>query len=86
MMISLRCEDCLGTMEVDESREVLTCPYCGSKKMLPVSDTVKIRKMEIEHEEIEKAERRKAALKVLIGCVLLIFFALFMCIALSLLG
>lgn len=52
-MISLRCEDCLGTMEVDENREVLTCPYCGSKKMLPVSDAVKIEKIKQEA-EIEK--------------------------------
>ena len=84
MMISLRCEDCLGTMEVDENREVLTCPYCGSKKMLPVSDAVKIRKMEIEHEEIENSEHRKMNSKMLIGCMLAIFVILFMCIALSL--
>lgn len=55
MMISLKCEDCLGTMEVDENREVLTCPYCGSKKMIPVSDAVKITKLNNEHDlEVRK--------------------------------
>lgn len=79
MMISLRCEDCLGTMEVDESREVLTCPYCGSKKMLPVSDAVKITKLNNEHEEVMTDKRNTEKNKAI-----LIFFG--MMIAVVILG
>ena len=56
-MISLKCEDCLGTMEVDEGREILTCPYCGSKKMIPISDAVKIEKIKQEA-DVEKDKMR----------------------------
>ena len=55
-MISLRCEDCQGTMEIDEDREVLSCPYCGSKKILPVSDAVKIEKIKSQA-EVKKKEK-----------------------------
>ncbi len=47
-MISLKCEGCLGTMEVDENREIISCPYCGSKKMIPMSDSVRIEKIRSE--------------------------------------
>ena len=47
-MISLKCEDCLGTMEIDESRTIISCPYCGSKKIIPESDAVKIEKIKSE--------------------------------------
>ena len=58
-MISLKCEDCLGTMEIDEDREVLTCPYCGSKKIIPISDAVKIEKIRRESElEMEKFKEK----------------------------
>lgn len=69
-MISLRCEDCLGTMEVDENREVLTCPYCGSKKMIPISDAVKIEKIkqeaEIEKRKMDYDEDRKTYIRVIL--------------------
>ena len=40
--IRLKCQECNGTMDVDESKHVLSCPYCGSKKLLVDSDEVKI--------------------------------------------
>lgn len=39
--ISLRCNDCGGVMNVDQNREILCCPYCGSKAFVPESDDVK---------------------------------------------
>ena len=71
-MISLRCKDCLGTMDVDEDREVFSCPYCGSKKILPLSDKVKITKIksqaQLESERMAyeaKREDTRVAIKVL---------------------
>ena len=40
--IQLRCEECGGTMTIDKSRSVLSCPYCGSTKIVADSDEVKI--------------------------------------------
>lgn len=54
-IIRLRCEDCDGVMEIDESREVISCPYCGSKKIVLESDGVKIEKIR----SASKYERKK---------------------------
>lgn len=54
-IIRLRCEDCNGVMEIDESREVISCPYCGSKKIVLESDGVKIEKIR----SASKYERKK---------------------------
>lgn len=40
--IKLTCEDCGGVLTVDSSRTILTCPYCGSKKLIPENDEVVI--------------------------------------------
>lgn len=47
-MIKLTCEDCNGVLEIDASRTVLTCPYCGSKKLIPESDEVTIARINKE--------------------------------------
>lgn len=54
-IIRLRCEDCNGVMDIDESREVISCPYCGSKKIVLESDGVKIEKIR----SASKYERKK---------------------------
>lgn len=54
-IVRLRCEDCDGIMEIDESREVISCPYCGSKKIVLESDGVKIEKIR----SASKYERKK---------------------------
>lgn len=43
-IIRLRCEECDGIMNVDESHEVISCPFCGSKKVILDSDSIKIEK------------------------------------------
>lgn len=35
--IKLTCEDCGGEMNIEAGRNVLTCPYCGSKKLIAES-------------------------------------------------
>ena len=46
--IKLTCEDCGGILEVDASKTVLTCPYCGSKKLVPENDEVTIARINKE--------------------------------------
>ena len=44
-MIYLKCRDCGGTLNLDDDREILFCPYCGSKALLKESDAVKIERI-----------------------------------------
>lgn len=32
-LVSLICEDCGGSMDIDENRNLMFCPFCGSKKI-----------------------------------------------------
>lgn len=84
--ISMRCKECGGTLEVDKGKEVLFCPYCGSKGLIEESDEVKIKRIEQESFErmanaffaAQRQERKndnKVAL-IIIGALLL--FALVM--------
>ena len=40
--ISLVCEQCGGTLMVDDAKEVMACPYCGSKTLIVESDGCQI--------------------------------------------
>lgn len=53
--IKLTCEDCDGEMNIEAGRNVLTCPYCGSKKLIAESDEVTIARINKESD----AERMK---------------------------
>ena len=55
--IQLRCEECGGTMTIDKSRSVLSCPYCGSTKIVADSDEVKMER--IRNERIKDIEIHK---------------------------
>lgn len=46
--VKLTCEDCSGVMEVDSDKTILTCPYCGSKKLITESDEVTIARIKKE--------------------------------------
>ena len=61
--ISLRCKECGGIIEVDRSKNVLFCPYCGSKSIIPESDQVKIAKIKAEERIEREKERQKAKTK-----------------------
>ncbi len=41
-MITLRCEKCGGIMNIDPEREIVSCPYCGSRKLIKYSDEVTV--------------------------------------------
>lgn len=52
--ISLQCEHCSGTLEVEENERVIYCPYCGSKELIIENDRVKIERIRMDaHKEIE---------------------------------
>lgn len=81
--ISLKCKDCGGIIEVDSSKNVLFCPYCGSKSMIPESDNVKIARIKAE-ERIEREKERQKTNRnsdKLLHIVMISFFAFFVLIA-----
>lgn len=41
-IIRLKCSECQGIMDVDFDKQVIQCPYCGSKSLLIESDKIKI--------------------------------------------
>lgn len=59
--IKLTCEDCGGEMNIEAGRNVLTCPYCGSKKLIAESDEVTIarinKEVDTERMRFEKEKR-----------------------------
>ena len=59
--IKLTCEDCGGEMNIEAGRNVLTCPYCGSKKLIAESDGVTIARInkesDAERMRFEKEKR-----------------------------
>lgn len=70
----LKCQECNGIMEVDSDKQVMMCPYCGSKNLIMESDDVKIEKIrsekditierqrgdvEIEKIKLENAEKKR---------------------------
>ena len=52
--VKLTCSDCGGTMDIDADKNVILCPFCGSKKIILESDDVKIAKVELEKRKIDK--------------------------------
>ena len=46
--ISMRCKDCGGILDVDETQNIMFCPYCGSKELILESDEVKKERIKYE--------------------------------------
>lgn len=61
--ISLRCEKCMGTLEIEGDKEILVCPYCGNKELIIEDNEIKIEKIrtaaykEIELEKIKSRDK-----------------------------
>ncbi len=55
--ISLKCRSCGGVLNVNADRDILCCPYCGSKQLIPESDDIK--KQRIKSEAYKNVEYEK---------------------------
>ncbi len=66
--VSLVCEQCGGTLLVDDAKEVMACPYCGSKTLIIESDAVTMERIrtsaqkEVELERIRAVDREQQRL------------------------
>lgn len=64
-VISMRCKDCNGLLDVNEDQTIMFCPYCGSKSLILENDAVQIERIKSEAQtkiELEriKSEEKKA--------------------------
>lgn len=88
--ISLKCKDCGGIVEVDPSKNVLFCPYCGSKSMIPESDQVRIARIKanerIEREKERQKSKRKHDLYEALPFIIAFGGLVIMCIIFALTG
>lgn len=41
----LVCQNCGSSMEFDDDKQIVACPYCGSKELIIESDDVKIERI-----------------------------------------
>lgn len=63
--IQLLCKSCGGIMTIDNNREVLSCPYCGSKEIVTDSDAVAVEKIrsntykEVEYKKWEREDEKE---------------------------
>lgn len=63
--ISLKCDQCGGTLLIDSNKTVVACPYCGNKSLIAENDVVTIERIkteankEIELEKIKREDRRQ---------------------------
>ena len=57
--ISLKCKNCNGDMAMNAEKNMLTCPYCGTKVAIVDSDAVAIQKAKIDAEHKSKIARLK---------------------------
>lgn len=84
--VALRCQDCGGIMEIDDDGEIIKCPYCGSKRIVEVSDTVRIEKIrskyQLEEKKLEldaKAENEKRDDKSFFIYMIIMFLIILLC-------
>jgi DNA-directed RNA polymerase subunit RPC12/RpoP len=62
-LIQMKCSDCGAVMDLSEDAILMECPYCKSKKLISMSDEVRIEKIrsndnkEVSFEKIHSNER-----------------------------
>lgn len=63
--LQIKCKNCNGLMNIDDEREILSCPYCGSKELVAESDDVTIERIrnrtykEVEFKKMEREDERE---------------------------
>lgn len=64
-LVKMRCSNCDGMLEYDADKEIMSCPFCGSKEIVLEADVVKIKRIEndanvkIKSIELQSKEREK---------------------------
>ena len=85
-IISMKCRACGGALNIDDSKEVLFCPYCGSKALIAESDEVKKtrikyrarKEIELGKTELEEGTKQKENRHTFIIAILVLAVLVFM--------
>lgn len=51
-IIKMKCESCGEIMDYNKEKEMIFCPYCGSKDLIIASDKVQIARIKEETERL----------------------------------
>lgn len=51
-IIKMKCESCGEIMDYNKEKEMIFCPYCGSKDLIMASDDVQIARIKEETERL----------------------------------
>lgn len=80
----MKCNECGGILELNEDRDIICCPYCGSKELIEESDEVKIERIKSK-ERIEIEKDNKDKFELIIGSIVSIalFVGLFILMAIN---
>jgi DNA-directed RNA polymerase subunit RPC12/RpoP len=86
-LIQMKCSDCGAVMDLSEDAILMECPYCKSKKLISMSDEVRIEKIrsndnkEVSFEKIHSNERleqehlknKQDKFEIIVGVILAVF-------------
>lgn len=63
-IVKMKCSECGGAMDINSNREVICCPFCGSKNLIVESDYVKVEKEKLKtSENIERIKSEEKTTK-----------------------
>lgn len=80
-IIKMKCESCGEIMDHNKEKEMIFCPYCGSKDLIIASDKVQIARIKEETERLrikssDNTMYAMVAMFVIYGLVAIIFVML----------
>lgn len=52
-MITIKCPECEGTLQVDEDHMLMQCPYCGCGKLIVEDKEVTLKRLDIAKKKLE---------------------------------
>lgn len=55
----ITCKHCGATMEVDEDKDILFCPYCGSKELIENNDNTIVTLAKLAVKEKHRSDERR---------------------------
>ena len=69
-IVEMICQNCGGKLKFEAGKEIISCPFCGSERIIIESDELKATRInaELEHRkldyQIEKDKREKEAISI----------------------
>lgn len=52
-MITLKCPECKGVLQVDEDHMLMKCPYCGCEELIIEDKEITLKRLDIKKKKLE---------------------------------